>query len=134
MGLRLVRLGLADRRWRAARRPRCIPGRRDLAAELREAFHALALGVLHEMQLPSKKKKWSSGTERSVWKTSDIGPWTCSIQRRSSSALLTVAESPQEHVLRRVDDRLFPDRSAPRIAEVVQLVEDHAADIREFFV
>src|SRR5579859_653695 len=43
-------------------------------------------------------------------------------------------ETNQGNVLRRMDDRFLPDRSALRVAEIVQLIEDDTADGRELLV
>src|SRR5579885_611112 len=105
------------------------------AANLGEALHALAVGGHRQMELAIQivvMLQWHGalGVENET-----DGPVDAADPERHFIGIADGGrEANQRDMLRRVDNGLFPDRPALRVAEVVQFIEDNAANISQFSI
>src|SRR5579885_1115591 len=105
----------------------------SLAAHVREAFHALALRILHKMQLIIKEvimieRHSSLLMHHQLNRRVDTADPLGKVWRVADSG----GEANKLDVSGRADDGLFPDGAALNIAKVVQFVENDKADIGQF--
>jgi hypothetical protein len=111
------------------------PRQLHLTADAGKALDPFAIGVLHEVERVLEEEEVfernsallvENKRHRTVYR---LGP---------AAQFVGVAhrggETGEEHMFRRMDDRLLPDRAAFRIGEEMELIEDDAADAREIFV